>query len=76
MAFSHDPPGLAQEEFFALIIQVIKGDHAVADNVDRLDDRIAIFDRRIHLAFGVFVDESGEADFFTLDHDQIITRFA
>jgi hypothetical protein len=69
LTFGHDPSGLTQEESFAFVIKVIEGDYTVADNVDRLDDRITVFDRRIHLTFGVFVDEGGEADFFALLHD-------
>lgn len=76
MAFGHDPSDFAHEKFSAFVIKVIEGDYTVADNVDRLYDWTAIFDRRVHLTFGVFVDESGEADFFALLHDQIITRLS
>ncbi len=76
MAFSHDSSDFAHEKFSAFVIQVIEGDHTVTNNIDRLNDRTAIFDRRVHLTFGVLVDESGEADFFALLHDRIITRLA
>lgn len=69
LAFGQDSSGFAQEEFFSFVIKVIEGDNAVAHDVHCLDDRIAIFDRRIHLAFGVLVDESGEADHFALLHN-------